>query len=114
MNALEDVWLSAADKEYDALLRRDRGIGADVGDLFCVFASVVRRGAVGLGPSSEVCGSSDLYIRHRGRVMMCFALCGGRVAIVKWAELGTEAQQRRALDEAKTRAMQLFPVAAAR
>jgi hypothetical protein len=109
MNALKDVWLPAADKEYEALLKRTRDIGADAGDLFCIFEKAVRRGARELGPASEVCGSAGLYIRHEGRVMMCFAVCGKQIAIVKWAEMGSEAQQRRELDEAKARAAQLFP-----
>jgi hypothetical protein len=109
MNALKDVWLPAADREYEALLRRTRDIGADAGDLFCIFEKAVRTGTRDLGPSSDVCGSAALYIRYERRVMMCFAVCGKRIAIVKWAEIGSEAQQRRELDEARIRAAQLFP-----
>ncbi len=105
----KDVWLPAADKEYEALLKRTRDIGADAGDLFCIFEKVVRTGTRDLRPSSDVCGSAALYVRYEGRVMMCFALCGKQIAIVKWAEMGSEAQQRRELDEARTRAAQLFP-----
>ena len=109
MNVLKDVWLPAADKEYEALLKRTRDIGADAGDLFCIFEKAVRHGAKDLGPSNSVCGSAALYVRYEGRVMMCFAVCGKQIAIVKWAETGNEAQQRRELDEARTRAAQLFP-----
>lgn len=109
MNALKDIWLPAADREYDALITRTRDIGADVGDLFCIFAKVVSKGTAWLGPSSEVCGSADLYVMYEKRVMMCFAVCGKQVAIVKWAVTGSEAQQRRELDEAKARAGELFP-----
>jgi hypothetical protein len=109
MNALKDVWLPAADQEYEALLKRTRDIGVDAGDLFCIFEKAVRMGTRDLGPSSELCGSAALYIRYAGRVMMCFAVCGKRIAIVKWAEMYGEARQRRELDEARTRAAQIFP-----
>jgi len=109
VNALKDVWLAAADREYDTLITRTRDIGADVGDLFCIFAKVVSKGAAWLGPSSQVCGSADLYVMYGKKVMMCFAVCRRQVAIVKWAQMGSEPQQRRELDEAKRRAAQLFP-----
>jgi hypothetical protein len=109
MNALKDLWLPSADKEYEALLKCSRDIGADAGDLFCIFERAVRTGSRELGPASEVCGSAGLYVRYEGRVMMCFAVCGKQIAIVKWAEMGNEAQQRRALGEAKQRTEQLFP-----
>jgi hypothetical protein len=109
LNTLRDVWLPAADQEFEVLIGRTRNIGADTGDLFCVFEKAVRKGAQELGPPSDVCGSAGLYIRYEGRVMMCFAVCGKQIAIVKWAEMGSEAQQRRELEEARTRAAQLFP-----
>jgi hypothetical protein len=109
MNALKDEWLPAVDREFEALLRRTRDIGANAGDLFCIFEKAVRKGVRDFGPSSAVCGSGALYVRYEGQVLMCFAVCGKRIAIVKWAELGNEAQQRRELDDAKARATQLFP-----
>jgi hypothetical protein len=109
MNTLKDVWLQAADKEYEALLKRTRDVGAEAGDLFCIFEKAVRKGTRDFGPSSDVCGSAAFYVRYAGRVMMCFAVCGKQIAIVKWAEMGGETQQRRELEEAKARAAQLFP-----
>jgi hypothetical protein len=42
-------------------------------------------------------------------VLLCFAVSGGEIAIVKWAEIGTEYEQQQDLEEAKRRAARLFP-----
>lgn len=108
-NALRDRWLPEVEAEYDALLDRDRGVCASVGNLFRAFEKVVCDGVDGLGPSLGHFGSADVYVVYAEPVLLCFAVSGGEIAIVKWAEIGTEYEQQQDLDEAKRRAVRLFP-----
>ena len=108
-NALRDLWLPEVEAEFDALLHRNRSVCASVGNLFRAFEKVVTDGVDGLGPSLGHFGSADVYVMYAGPVLLCFAVSGGDVAIVKWAEIGTDYEQQQDLDEAKQRAAQRFP-----
>jgi len=108
-NALRDRWLPEVEAEFDALLHRSRSVCASVGNLFRAFERVVSDGVDGLGPSLGRFGSADVYVMYAEPVLLCFAVSGGDIAIVKWAEIGTEYQQQQDLDEAKRRAARLFP-----
>lgn len=108
-NALRDRWLPEVEAEFDTLLHRNRSVCARVGNLFRVFEKVVSDGVDGLGPSLGRFGSADVYVIYAEPVLLCFAVSGGDIAIVKWAEIGTEYEQQQDLEEAKRRAARLFP-----
>lgn len=108
-NALRDRWLPEVEAEFEALLHRNRSVCASVGNLFRAFEKVVSDGVDGLGPSLGRVGSADVYVIYAAPVLLCFAVRGGEVAIVKWTEIGTEYEQQQDLEEAKRRAARLFP-----
>jgi hypothetical protein len=108
-NALRDRWLPEVETEFDALLQRNRSVAASVGNLFRAFEKVVSDGVDGLGTSLGRFGSADLYVMYAGPVLLCFAVRGGEIAIVRWAEVGTEYEQQQDLEEAKRRTARLFP-----
>ena len=54
-------------------------------------------------------GSASLYVMYARRALMFFAVSGPQVAIVKWATVGTEYEQRQARAQAIERAKRLLP-----
>jgi hypothetical protein len=108
-NALRDRWLPEVEAEFDALLHRSRSVCARVGNLFRAFEKVVSDGVDGLGQPLGRFGSADVYVMYAEPVLLCFAVSGREIAIVKWAEIGTEYKQQQDLEEAKRRAARLFP-----
>src|SRR5882762_1665667 len=93
---LQDVWLPEVEAEYFALLSMSRDVGVDVGNQFRAFERVVERGVDAAWRPIDYVGAADLFVMSARSALMFFAISGSRVAIVKWAPMGTEYEQKAA------------------
>jgi hypothetical protein len=106
---LEVIWLPEVEKEYFHLLRTSRDDGAEVGNQICEFLQLARNWNDKDWRPIEPVGSADLYGLYGRYTTMFFAISKPKVAVVKWAIVGTEYQQALARDEAKQRTLIEFP-----
>lgn len=106
---LEVIWLPEVEEEYHSLLAPNRDVGSDVGDQFSEFLRIAQRWSETDWKSIEPVGSAYLYGRYGMHATMFFAVCPPRAAVVKWMKTGGEYQQSRGRQEAKRRALKLFP-----
>ena len=106
---LEDIWLPEVEKEYEDLFKASRDVGCDVGDQFSEFMALVEDWDERAWKSIEPIGSAYLYGRYGRYATMFFAVGARQAAVVKWMQTGSEHQQWQGRQEAKQRALRLFP-----
>jgi len=106
---LEDIWLPEVEKEYEDLFKVSRDVGCDVGDQFSEFMALVEDWDERAWKSIEPIGSAYLYGRYGRYATMFFAVGARQAAVVKWMQTGSEHQQSQGRQEAKKRALRLFP-----
>lgn len=105
---LEVIWLPDVEAEYRTLLRKNRDVGADVGNQFREFVQLTQRWNAHDWRSIEPVGSAYLYGLYGMHAVMFFAVCEPKAAVMKWAVTGTEHEQSLARDAAVKRTLKLF------
>jgi hypothetical protein len=80
-----------------------------VGDQFREFMALVQEWDERSWKSIEPIGSAYLYGRYGRYATMFFAVGAQKAAVVKWMQTGSEHQQSLGRQEAKMRALRLFP-----